>query len=153
MLNLVEMLQRSGVIGLGLCWTFFSHRIQSLKARVHPLWEYTDHSNPTRESEEELALSKVVARVADMLAVDDAASMFDGHPSPRSLAHCPPNVSLPTLFAFVELIVDLLPYPTFCVIAALGRIAFLPAPPRGQGEEEVYCRRGSQKEEEGAEEG
>ncbi|OEL28683.1 hypothetical protein BAE44_0010299, partial [Dichanthelium oligosanthes] len=57
-----------------------------LKTRVHPLWEYSDHSDPARESEEELVLSEVATHVADVLQllVDDAASVFNNHPPSRA---------------------------------------------------------------------
>jgi hypothetical protein len=37
----VQELKRSLVTGPGLCWTFFSLRIQPPKARAHPIWEYS----------------------------------------------------------------------------------------------------------------
>ncbi|OEL19720.1 hypothetical protein BAE44_0019261 [Dichanthelium oligosanthes] len=77
--------EEGGVTGLGLCWTFFSLWIQPLKARAHPIWEYSDRSDPTRESEVELPKSEVVSRVADVV-VGDAASVFNNHPPPLSLA-------------------------------------------------------------------
>ncbi|OEL38353.1 hypothetical protein BAE44_0000627, partial [Dichanthelium oligosanthes] len=53
--------------------TSFSRWVQPLKARVHPLWEYSDHSDSTCESKEVLALSEVATRVANVLqlSVDD----------------------------------------------------------------------------------
>ncbi|OEL13881.1 hypothetical protein BAE44_0025100 [Dichanthelium oligosanthes] len=82
--------------GAGLCWTFFSQRVQPLKIRAHHMWEYSDHSDPIRESAEELPQSEVAARVAAVLEMkhDVAMTVFDDHPAPRSLQNNLPNVSL-----------------------------------------------------------
>lgn len=59
---LVQVLS-SGVTGIGVVETFFRHRIQPLKARVHSMYEYVGQDDPTRESRTELVDSKVRARV------------------------------------------------------------------------------------------
>ncbi|OEL18746.1 hypothetical protein BAE44_0020235 [Dichanthelium oligosanthes] len=84
-------------MGPGLCWTFFSLRILPLKARAYPMWEYSDRTNPIRESEEALPRSEVAVRVADVV-VGDGVPVFDNHPRPLSLANPVQNVSLSTLF-------------------------------------------------------
>ncbi|OEL30770.1 hypothetical protein BAE44_0008211, partial [Dichanthelium oligosanthes] len=78
-----------------LCWMFFSLRIRPLKARAHPMWEYSDWTDPTRESEEDLPRSEVTAWVADVVS-GDAMSVFDDHSRPLSLANSVQNVSLLT---------------------------------------------------------
>ncbi|OEL31831.1 hypothetical protein BAE44_0007150, partial [Dichanthelium oligosanthes] len=69
-----------------LCWTFFGLRIQPLKARAHPMWEYSDRTDPTRESEEDLPWPEVASWITDMV-LGDATSVFNNHPLPLSLAN------------------------------------------------------------------
>ncbi|OEL30688.1 hypothetical protein BAE44_0008293 [Dichanthelium oligosanthes] len=102
MVNLIEAVKAQGVTGVGLCWTFFSRRIQPLKTRVHHMWEYSDYSDPMRESREELAHSEIAARVVAVLEMNVATAMsvFDSHPLPRSLSNELPNVSPPSRLCF-----------------------------------------------------
>ncbi|OEL25862.1 hypothetical protein BAE44_0013120, partial [Dichanthelium oligosanthes] len=88
--------------GAGLCWTFFSWRVQPPKTRVHHMWEYSNHFDPTSESEEELAQSEVAAQVAAFLKMNVATmmSVFENNPLSRSLSNDLLNVSLPSLLCF-----------------------------------------------------
>ncbi|OEL29573.1 hypothetical protein BAE44_0009408 [Dichanthelium oligosanthes] len=91
-------------MGPGLCWTFFGTRIHPLKARAHPIWEYSDCTDRTRELEVELPKSKVAVRVDDVV-VGDSTSVFDNHPRPFSLAKLVKMVSFPTSFRLVLIFV------------------------------------------------
>ncbi|OEL16296.1 hypothetical protein BAE44_0022685, partial [Dichanthelium oligosanthes] len=114
-------LKKAGVTGPGLCWTFFSLRIQPLKAWPQPIWEYSDRFDPTRESEVELPKSEVAAQVANVV-IGDAASVFDNHPSPLSLAKPSRTVSSLTSFRLVLIFVCLLPYSVIMLSQSLGKI-------------------------------
>ncbi|OEL26878.1 hypothetical protein BAE44_0012103 [Dichanthelium oligosanthes] len=52
--TVVTLRRLEGVIGIGLLWAMHKHWIQPLKNRVHPIFEYPNHGDPTRESADEL---------------------------------------------------------------------------------------------------
>ncbi|OEL26262.1 hypothetical protein BAE44_0012719, partial [Dichanthelium oligosanthes] len=74
-----------------------------LKARAHPLFDYSSPTDPTRESEVELPKSERAARVANVLKMGiDVDESLNNHPPPRSLEHNMRNVCLlPSLSFFV----------------------------------------------------
>ncbi|OEL27390.1 hypothetical protein BAE44_0011593, partial [Dichanthelium oligosanthes] len=89
----LKWLQQEGVTGVGLCWTFFMQRVQPLKARAHPLFQYAGPTDPTRESKADLPWSEVKAWVVSVLKTGiNIEETLNNHPSPRSLAHNPQNI-------------------------------------------------------------
>ncbi|OEL23857.1 hypothetical protein BAE44_0015124, partial [Dichanthelium oligosanthes] len=70
-------------------------RVQPLKARAHPLFQYAGATDPTRKLVADLPRSEVKARVVNVLKMGvDIKVALDNHPSPRCLAHNPHNVCL-----------------------------------------------------------
>ncbi|OEL18298.1 hypothetical protein BAE44_0020683 [Dichanthelium oligosanthes] len=59
----LKQLKNAGLTTVGLPWTFFERRVQPLKARARPMFQYTGPVDPTRELEAELMLVEVKARV------------------------------------------------------------------------------------------
>jgi hypothetical protein len=96
LVDMIGELKKQGLTRAGLCWTFFEMRVQPLKIRAHFMWLYSDHTDPIRESAEELAQSEVAARLMTVLEQkqEKAMTVFNGHPAPRSLKTDLPNVSL-----------------------------------------------------------
>ncbi|OEL28655.1 hypothetical protein BAE44_0010326 [Dichanthelium oligosanthes] len=88
---------------VGLLWTFFKRRIQPLKARVHPMFEYTGSADPTRELEKELAESEVKVRVSGVLRLRiSIEASLTNCPLARSLTQNPRHVSLFALSLFLQ---------------------------------------------------
>ncbi|OEL34986.1 hypothetical protein BAE44_0003995 [Dichanthelium oligosanthes] len=88
----LKQLQQAGVNGVGLCWTFLSRRVQPLKARAYPLFQYSGPTDPTHESEVELPQSERAARVASMLKMGvNVEASLNNHLPPRSFSHNPRN--------------------------------------------------------------
>ncbi|OEL12848.1 hypothetical protein BAE44_0026133 [Dichanthelium oligosanthes] len=86
----LKQLQQEGVTGVGLCCTFFMRRVQPLKARANPLFQYAGPTDPTRELEANLPWLEVKAWVVSMLKMGiDIVEALNNHPSPRSHAHNP----------------------------------------------------------------
>ncbi|OEL27342.1 hypothetical protein BAE44_0011639 [Dichanthelium oligosanthes] len=59
----LKQLKNAGLTAVGLLWTFFERRVQPLKARTCPMFEYAGPADPTRESGMELTPVEVKARV------------------------------------------------------------------------------------------
>ncbi|OEL24557.1 hypothetical protein BAE44_0014424, partial [Dichanthelium oligosanthes] len=51
-----------------LLWAMHKHQIQPLKSWVHPVFEYSDRGDPTRESADELPKGEIRDRVASIMA-------------------------------------------------------------------------------------
>jgi hypothetical protein len=98
MVDMIGALKEQGLSGAGLCWTFFAMRVQPLKIRAHFMWDYSDHTDPIRESADELAQLEIAVRLLTVLELkqEKAMTVFNGHPAPRSLKTDLPNVSLPS---------------------------------------------------------
>ncbi|OEL22864.1 hypothetical protein BAE44_0016117 [Dichanthelium oligosanthes] len=90
---MIEELKRQGLIGAGLCWTFFEMRVQPLKICPHFMWLYSNKTDPIRESAEELVTSVVAARLATVLEMkqEEAKTVFVSHPASRTLKTDEPN--------------------------------------------------------------
>jgi hypothetical protein len=108
---MVGELKKAGLIGAGLCWTFFEKRVQPLKVRPHFMWLYSDQIDAMRESPDELSTSEIAAHLVTMLEMKtvEARTVFMGHPPPRTLKTNNPNVSLG---------------PVLCSRRSLGLISF-----------------------------
>jgi hypothetical protein len=56
-----------GLTGIGLLWAMYKHRIQLLKDWVHPIFEYLDRGNLTRESANKLPEGEIRDRVMSIM--------------------------------------------------------------------------------------
>jgi hypothetical protein len=59
--------------GIQLIHTFIERRVQPLAARAHPMWEYTDHQDPTRISSDELREAEIDDSVHDVTNIKKKA--------------------------------------------------------------------------------
>ncbi|OEL29942.1 hypothetical protein BAE44_0009039 [Dichanthelium oligosanthes] len=68
-------------------------RVQPLKARAYPLFQYAGTTDSACESEADLLRSEVKARMASVLNTGvNIEEALNNHPSPRSLVHNLQNV-------------------------------------------------------------
>ncbi|OEL12745.1 hypothetical protein BAE44_0026236 [Dichanthelium oligosanthes] len=83
MLALLKELKVAGLTGVKVLWTIFERRVQPLKARAHPLYQYTDDGDPTRMSPETLTPGEVRSRVWAVIKrskdVEDDNAELDRH--------------------------------------------------------------------------
>ncbi|OEL24228.1 hypothetical protein BAE44_0014753 [Dichanthelium oligosanthes] len=81
-------LKEAGLTGIKVLWTLFERRIQPLKARARPLFQYSGVGNPTRVSPEVLEPVEVRSRVWTMIkkkmTVDEVADL-DHHEADQAL--------------------------------------------------------------------
>ncbi|OEL27769.1 hypothetical protein BAE44_0011212 [Dichanthelium oligosanthes] len=123
-------------------------RVQPLKARAHPLFQYAGPIDPTCESEADLPRLEVRAQVASVLktGVEIEAALND-YPSPRSLAHNPHNVCFSPFPTFSGSINAYhLPHLDFCFALESLCGALLPDPLGGPRENGGQQGRGAQVE-------
>ncbi|OEL26742.1 hypothetical protein BAE44_0012237, partial [Dichanthelium oligosanthes] len=93
--------------GVKVLWTFFERRIQPLKARAHPMFQYTGAGDPTRISPDELAPVKVKSRVwavirrqEDLPKINRHAAGLAPNPAARHAEHDPISMSACSLLRF-----------------------------------------------------
>ncbi|OEL31486.1 hypothetical protein BAE44_0007496 [Dichanthelium oligosanthes] len=77
------------------------HQIQSLKNRVHPIFEYSDLGDPTRESADELPEGEIQDRVVSIVAHNVEVDM-GRHPQMFKLNNLPNLVSPSLCFSILE---------------------------------------------------
>jgi hypothetical protein len=65
-LELVNKFKKQGVIGAAVARSFCRRMIQSIKNRVHPVYEYLGQSDPAREINRKVSKEEMVARVSQM---------------------------------------------------------------------------------------
>ena len=64
----IAELKQDGLTGIWVARHFLKYRLNPLKERVHPAFEYTGHHDPTRESEVDLAEEEVGNRLRALFA-------------------------------------------------------------------------------------
>ena len=82
----------AGLTGIDILRVFLSRRVQPLKQRVHPLFEYTGTLDSTRESPDLLPDGKLKARLQKLLEPKTPITP-PGGPAPYCNAHPPDPVS------------------------------------------------------------
>jgi hypothetical protein len=65
-LELVSDIKKRGVTGAAVARPFCRQMIQSIKDRVHPVFEYFGQSDPTREVNRKVSKEEMAARVSQM---------------------------------------------------------------------------------------
>ncbi|OEL14343.1 hypothetical protein BAE44_0024638 [Dichanthelium oligosanthes] len=79
----VVELKVTGLTGVKVLWTLFERRVQPLKARAHPLYQYTGDGDPTRTSPEVLAPAELRSQVWMVIKllkdVEDDTAELDRH--------------------------------------------------------------------------
>ena len=101
LLEMIEVKKRQGVSGLGVVTNFIYRRVNPIKERVHPAYEFTGLGDPTRESDARWELDALSDRLRSLFASDVVLDMT-GHPKPYSLDHPADEVIFfALLFAFI----------------------------------------------------
>ena len=85
--------------GIKVIWTLFERHVQPLKARAHPLYNYSGVKDPTQERTEELSVDVVRRRVVD-LVVFGTTIRIEGAPNAFSASFRPSLVSFFLCFRF-----------------------------------------------------
>jgi hypothetical protein len=83
----------AGLTGTNILRVFLSRRVQPLKQRDHPLFEYTGSSDSTRETPDLLSDVKLKARLKKLLEPRTSITLSGG-PAPYYSAHPPDPVRL-----------------------------------------------------------
>jgi hypothetical protein len=65
-LELVSDMKNRGVTGAAVARSFCRRMIQSIKDRVHPVYEYRGQSDPTHKVNRKVSKEEMVARVSQM---------------------------------------------------------------------------------------
>jgi hypothetical protein len=59
-------LKRHGLTGVCVAANWLAHRVTPLKKQVHPKWEYNRVQDPTRESFDNIGVSKLMKLLEEM---------------------------------------------------------------------------------------
>ncbi|OEL22470.1 hypothetical protein BAE44_0016511, partial [Dichanthelium oligosanthes] len=138
-LDWLAPLKAAGLTGVKVLWTFFERRVQPLRARARPLFQYTGVDDSTRSSPDVLEPMEVRSRVWTVIrraqALDDLEEL-DRHkaglapyPSARRDGNNAPSVSF--VLAFDLASAKLLPDLVACFSSAASCEDALPATARG----------------------
>ena len=83
---------KAGVTGVVIATAFIRRRVQPAKLRAHPMFEYADERDATRESSVELPEEEVRRRVGRLMAQGTDLDI-SRRPPPFSRANPPSQVS------------------------------------------------------------
>jgi hypothetical protein len=63
----VSEMKRHGLTSVHVVANWLAHRVTPLKKRVHPGWEYNELKDPTRDTSDNIGVSKLVKLLEEML--------------------------------------------------------------------------------------
>ncbi|HET8670193.1 MAG TPA: hypothetical protein VFM05_06045 [Candidatus Saccharimonadales bacterium] len=96
--ELLKLIDRENLNGVGVAANFLFRRVQPCKQRVHPGYEYRGDNDPTREQNRPLGKDECKRRLEQMFAKDTSIAT-KGMQNPFSVSNPPPpQVLRPTTF-------------------------------------------------------